>query len=146
MYVNLFRGTNKIMDNYKILYEYTYTCESGYTFKKQICIDDSKRTFFNFIVNNHFHEDLLLTSFDNDFKDKTLKIKIKEYLLKEIKDLVNVKTLFLTIRNQGKKANVEVLKSGIKFEDKIFKLKNNDYHDLQYRLLDYIKDLKDNVK
>ena len=134
------------MDKYKILYEYIYTCESGYTFRKQICIDDNKRTFFNFIATNHFHEDLLLTKFDNDFKDKTLNIKIKEYLLEEIKDLVHVKTLFLTIRNKGEVANIEVLKSGIKFDNKIFKLKNNDYNDLQYRLLDYINDLKNNVK
>ena len=134
------------MDNYKIIYEYTYSFESGYTFKKQICIDDNKRIIFNFIATNHFHEDLLLTNFNNDFKDNVLNKKIKEYLLEEIKDLVHVKTLFLTIRNQGKVANIEVLKSGIKFDNKIFKLKNNDYHDLQYKLLDYIKDLKNNVK
>ena len=134
------------IENYKIIYEYTYTFESGYIFKKQICIDNNKRIIFNFIVNNHFHEDLLLTNFDNDFKDKILKIKIKNYLLQEIKDLVHVKTLFLTIRNKGKKANIEVIKEGIKFDNKIFKLKNNDYHDLQYKLLDYISDLKNNVK
>ena len=134
------------IENYKIIYEYTYTFESGYIFKKQICIDNNKRIIFNFIVSNHFHEDLLLTNFDNDFKDKILKIKIKNYLLQEIKDLVHVKTLFLTVRNQGKKANIEVIKEGIKFDNKIFKLKNNDYHDLQYKLLDYISDLKNNVK
>ena len=134
------------IDNYKIIYEYIYMCECGYTFKKQICIDDNKRIIFNFIVNNNFHEDLLLTNFDNDFKDKMLKIKIKEYLLQEIKDLVHVKTLFLTIRNKGKKANIEITKQGIKFDNKIFKLKNNDYHDLQYKLLAYISDLKNNVK
>ena len=134
------------IENYKIIYEYTYTFESGYIFKKQICIDNNKRIIFNFIVSNHFHEDLLLTNFDNDFKDKILKIKIKEYLLQEIKDLVHVKTLFLTVRNKGKKANIEVIKEGIKFDNKIFKLKNNDYHDLQYKLLDYISDLKNNVK
>ena len=134
------------MDKYKILYEYIYTCESGYTFKKQICIDDNKRIFFNFIVNNHFHDDLLLTNFDSDFKDNILNKKIKEYLLKEIKDLVHVKTLFLTIRNKGKKTNIEIIKEGIKFGNKIFKLKDNDYHALQYELLDYISDLKNNVK
>ena len=68
------------MNNYKIIYEYTYTFESGYTFKKQMCIDDNKRIIFNFIVNNHFHEDLLLTKFDNDFKESTLNKKIKEQM------------------------------------------------------------------
>ena len=134
------------MDKYKILYEYIYTCESGYTFKKQICLNENKRVFFNFIVNNHFYDNLLATSFDNDFKSNFLNKKIKEYLLKEIKDLVHVKTLFLTIRNKGKKANIEIIKEGIKFDNKIFKLKDNDYHALQYELLDYINDLKNNVK
>ena len=97
-------------------------------------------------MNNHFYDDLLLTKFDGDFKDNILNNKIKEYLLKEIKDLVHVKTLFLTIRNEGKVANIEIIKSGIKFDNKIFKLKNNDYHALQYQLLDYISTLKNNVK
>ena len=134
------------MDKYKILYEYIYTCESGYTFKKQICIDDNKRIFFNFIANNNLYDDLILTKFDSDFKDEILNIKIKEYLLKQIRNLVYIKTLFLTIRNKGEKASIEIINDGIKFDNKVFKLKNNDYHDLQYRLLDYINDLKNNVK
>ena len=131
---------------YKIIYEYTYKCENGYTFKKQICINDNKRIFFNFIVNDNFSDDLLLTNFNSDFKDNVLNNKIKEYLLKELKDLVDIKTLFLTIRNKGQKANIEILKNGIKFDNKVFRLKNDDYHTLQYQLLDYISCLKNNVK
>ena len=134
------------MDKYKIIYEYTFTCESGYAFKKQICINENKRVFFNFIVNNHFYDDLLLSQFDSDFKDSTLNKKIKEYLLKELRDLAYIKTLFLTVRNKGEKANIEILRNGIKFDGKVFKLKNNDYHALQYQLLDYISGLKNNVK
>ena len=134
------------MDKYKILYEYIYTCESGYTFKKQICIDDNKRIFFNFIANNNLYDDLLLTKFDSDFKDDILNIKIKEYLLKQIRNLVYIKTLFLTIRNKGEKASIEIIKDGIKFDNKVFMLKDNDYHALEYKLLDYINDLKNNVK
>lgn len=134
------------MDNYTIIYEYTYECVSGYMFRKQICIDNNKRIIFNFIVNNNLYDDLLLTKFDNDFKDNILNKKIKEYLLEEIKDLVDVKTLFWTIRNKGQKANIEVIRSGIKFEGKVFKLKNNDYHDLQYKILDYVNNLKNNIK
>ena len=134
------------MDKYKILYEYVYTCESGYTFKKQICIDDNKRIFFNFIANNNLYDDLLLTKFDSDFKDEILNIKIKEYLLKQIRNLVYIKTLFLTIRNKGEKSSIEIIKDGIKFDNKVFMLKDNDYHALEYKLLDYINDLKNNVK
>ena len=134
------------MDNYKIIYEYIYSCESGYTFKKQICLTNNKKIIFNFIVNNHFCDDLLLSSIGSDFKDNILKSKIKEYLLKEIRGLVYIKTLFLTIRNKGEKATIEILKNGIKFDNKVFRLKNNDYHALQYQLLDYISDLKNNVK
>ena len=134
------------MDKYQIIYEYTYDCESGYAFKKQICINDNKRIFFNFIVKNDFYDDLLLTSFDSDFKDSVLKSKIKEYMLKQIRGLVYIKTLFLTIRNKGERATIEILKDGIKFDGKVFKLKNNDYHALEYQLLDYIDALKNNVK
>ena len=134
------------MDKYQIIYEYTYKCENGYIFKKQICINDNKRIFFNFIVNDNFSDDLLLTNFNSDFKDNILNNKIKEFFLNEIKDLVDIKTLFLTIRNKGKKANIEVLKNGIKFDGKVFRLKNNDYHALQHQLLDYISYLKNNVK
>ena len=134
------------MDKYKILYEYIYTCESGYTFKKQICIDDNKRIFFNFIANNNLYDDLILAKFDSDFKDEILNIKIKEYLLKQIRNLVYIKTLFLTIRNKGEKASIEIIKDGIKFDNKVFMLKDNDYHALEYKLLDYINDLKNNVK
>ena len=67
-------------------------------------------------------------------------------MLKEIRGLVYIKTLFLTIRNKGEKATIEIMKDGIKFDGKVFKLKNNDYHALQYQLLDHIDDLKNNVK
>ena len=134
------------MDECRIIYEYTYKYVSGYAFKKQICIDSNKKIIFNFIVNNHFDDNLLLTNISNDFKDNILNIKIKEYLLKEIRDLIYIKTLFLTIRNKGEKSSIEIIKSGIKFDNKIFKLKKNDYHALQYEILDYINDLKNNVK
>ena len=131
---------------YKIIYKYIYKCENGYTFKKQICISDNKKIIFNFIVNDNFSDDLLLSNINSDFKDNVLNNKIKEYLLKELKDLVDIKTLFLTIRNKGQKANIEILKNGIKFDNKVFRLKNDDYHTLQYQLLDYISGLKNNVK
>ena len=134
------------IDKYKILYEYIYMCKSGYTFKKQICISDNKKIIFNFIVNNNFYDDLLLSNITSDFKNNVLNNIIKEYLLKELKDLVSIKTLFLTIRNKGQKANIEILKNGIKFDNKVFRLKNDDYHALQYQLLDYISGLKNNVK
>ena len=130
----------------KIIYEYTYYFYDGYTFKKQICINNNKKIIFNFIVNDSFCDDLLLSSINNDFKDNILNIKIKEYLLKQIRGLVYIKTLFLTMRNKGKKANIEILKSGIKFDNKVFKLKGDDYHALQSQLLDYINTLKNNVK
>ena len=134
------------MDKYKIIYEYTYDFCEDYNFKKKICIDDNKKIIFNFIVSNHCYNDLLLSSIGNDFKDNILKSKIKEYMLKEIRGLVYIKTLFLTIRNKGEKANIEILRNGIKFDGKVFKLKNNDYHTLQYQLLDYISGLKNNTK
>ena len=134
------------MDKYQIIYEYVYTCESGYAFKKQICLDDNKRIFFNFIVNNNYYDDLLLTNYDSDFKNNILNNKIKEYLLKQLRDLIYIKTLFLTVRNKGEKATIEILKDGIKFDGKVFKLKNKDYHSLQYQILDYISNLKNNVK
>lgn len=131
------------MNKYQIIYEYVYKCEIGYTFKKQICISDNKKIIFNFIVNDNFSDDLLLSNFNSDFKDNILNNKIKEYLLKQLRSLVYIKTLFLTIRNKGQKTNIEVLKNGIKFDNKTFRLKNNDYHSLQYQLLDYISCLKE---
>ena len=128
----------------KILYEYVYKCEIGYTFKKQLCINDNKKVIFNFIVNDNFSNDLLLSNINNDFKDNTLNIKIKDYLLNILKDLVNIKTLGLCLK--GVKCDIEILKNGIKINDKVFRLKNNDYHTLQYQLLDYISALKNNVK
>ena len=97
------------------------------------------------LIVYHFYDDLLLSNINSDFKDNVLNNKIKEYLLKEIKDLVYIKTLFLTVRNKGEKPAVEILKNGIRFDNKIFRLKNNDYHALQFQLLDYISDLKNNV-
>ena len=129
----------------KIIYEYVFKCEIGYTFKKQICINENKRIIFNFIVNDNFSDELLLSSFNKDFKDNTLNNKIKDFLLNEIKDLIDIKTLFLTIRNKGQKANIEILKNGINFNNKVFRLKNNDYHSLQYQILGYISDLKNNI-
>ena len=59
--------------------------------------------------------------------------------------MVYIKTLFLTVRNKGEKASIEILKNGIKFDNKVFRLKNNDYHALESQLLDYISGLKNNV-
>ena len=134
------------MNKYQIIYEYTYKCENGYIFKKQICINDNKRIFFNFIVNDGFSDNLLLTNFNSDFKDNVLKSKMKEYLLKQLRGLVYIKTLFLTIRNKGESATIEILKNGIKIDNKVFRLKNGDYGALQSQLLDYISTLKNNVK
>ena len=125
-----------------IIYEYIFKCESGYTFKKQICINENKKIIFNFIACDNFYEDVLLTNISNDFKDSILNIKIKEYLMKQIRNLIYIKTLFLTIRNKGEKATIEILKDGIKFDNKVFKLKNNDYHALEYQILKYIDTLK----
>ena len=134
------------MNKYQIIYEYTYKCENGYIFKKQICINDNKRIFFNFIVNDGFSDNLLLTNFNSDFKDNILNSKMKEYLLKQLRGLVYIKTLFLTIRNKGESATIEILKNGIKIDNKVFRLKNGDYGALQSQLLDYISTLKNNVK
>ena len=134
------------MNKYQIIYEYTYKCENGYIFKKQICINDNKRIFFNFIVNDNFSDNLLLTNFNSDFKDNILNSKMKEYLLKQLRGLVYIKTLFLTIRNKGERSTIEILKNGIKIDNKVFRLKNGDYGALQSQLLDYISTLKNNVK
>ena len=134
------------MNKYQIIYEYTYKCENGYIFKKQICINDNKRIFFNFIVSDGFSDNLLLTNFNSDFKDNILNSKMKEYLLKQLRGLVYIKTLFLTIRNKGESATIEILKNGIKIDNKVFRLKNGDYGALQSQLLDYISTLKNNVK
>ena len=128
------------MDKYQIIYEYVYKCEIGYTFKKQICINDNKKIIFNFIVNDLFIDTLLLSNFNSDFKDNILNNKIKEYLLDVIKDNIKLKTLGICLK--GIKCDIEILKNGIKINDKTFRLKSNDYHTLQYQLLDYIETLK----
>ena len=128
------------MDKYKIIYEYTYDFYDGYTFKKQICIDNNKKIIFNFIVNDLFCDDLLLSNISNDFKDSTLNNKIKEYLLNDIKEKVKFKTLGICLK--GIKCNIQMFESGIRINDKVFKLKNNDYGKLKTKLLDYIDTLK----
>ena len=128
------------MNKYQIIYEYIYKCEIGYTFKKQICINDNKKVIFNFIVNDNFSDNLLLSNINSDFKNNTLNNTIKEYLLNALGELVQIKTLGLCFK--GVKGEIIVLKNGIKVNDKTFRLKNNDYHTLQYQLLDYISDLK----
>ena len=128
------------MDKYKIIYEYTYDFYDGYTFKKQICIDNNKKIIFNFIVNDLFCDDLLLSNISNDFKDSTLHNKIKEYLLNDIKEKVKFKTLGICLK--GIKCNIQMFESGIRINDKVFKLKNNDYGKLKTKLLDYIDTLK----
>ena len=128
------------MDKYKIIYEYTYDFYDGYTFKKQICIDNNKKIIFNFIVNDLFCDDLLLSNISNDFKDSTLHNKIKEYLLNDIKEKVKFKTLGICLK--GIKCNIQMFESGIRINDKVFKLKNNDYGKLKTKILDYIDTLK----
>ena len=132
------------MDKYKIIYEYTYDFYDGYTFKKQICIDNNKKIIFNFIVNDLFCDDLLLSNISNDFKDSTLNNKIKEYLLNDIKEKVKFKTLGICLK--GIKCNIQMFESGIRINDKVFKLKNNDYGKLKTKLLDYIDTLKHQQK
>ena len=134
------------MNKYQILYEYTYDFCDGYTFKKQICINNKKKIIFNFMVSDGYYEDILLSNISNDFENKLLNIKIKEYMLKQIRGLVYIKTLFLTIRNKGERAPIEIIKDGIRFDNKVFKLKNNDYQALQYQLLEYISCLKKQCK
>ena len=134
------------MNKYQIIYEYTYDFCDGFTFKKQICISANKKIIFNFIANDGYYEDILLTSISNDFENKLLNIKIKEYMLKQIRGLVYIKTLFLTLRNKGESAPIEIIKDGIRFDNKVFKLKNNDYQTLQYQLLEYISGLKKQCK
>lgn len=128
------------MNKYQILHEYTYYFHKGYTFKKQICINNNKKIIFNFIVNDSFCDDLLLTNFNNDFNDDLLKNKIKDFLLIEIKWTIKVKTLGMCFK--GIKCDVEKLEDGIKINDKIFRLKDDDYDDLESKLLDYVETLK----
>lgn len=128
------------MNKYQIIYEYTYFFHKGYTFKKQICISDNKKIIFNFIVNDNFCDDLLLTNFNSDFRDNVLNIKIKEFLISVIRDNIKLKTLGICLK--GIKCDVKVLKSGIKINDKVFRLKNDDYDILEYKTLEYIKTLK----
>ncbi len=124
----------------KIIYEYTYYFHKGYVFKKQLCINDNKKIIFNFIVNDLFCDDLLLSNINNDFKDNILNNKIKDFLLNEIKDTIKLKTLGICLK--GIKCDIEVLKNGIKINDKIFRLKNNDYDTLEAKTLNYIGQLK----
>ena len=124
----------------KIIYEYTYYFHKGYTFKKQICINDNKKVIFNFIVNDNFSDNLLLSNINSDFKDNILKNKIKEFLISEIKFNIKLKTLGMCLK--GIKCNIETFKNSIKINDKVFRLKNNDYDALQYQLLEYISNLK----
>ena len=124
----------------KIIYEYTYYFHKGYTFKKQICIDDNKKIIFNFIVNDLFCDDLLLSNINSDFKDNILNIKIKDFLLNEIKENIKFKTLGICLK--GIKCVVEKLKDGIKINDKVFRLKNDNYDKLEAKTLNYISLLK----
>lgn len=124
----------------KILYEYTYNVDIGYTFKKQICINDNKKIIFNFIVNDNFCDTLLLSNINKDFKDNILNFKIKDFLLNVIKDNLKLKTLGICLK--GIKCDVKVLKNSIKINDKTFRLVNKDYHTLEYKTLEYIKTLK----
>ena len=124
----------------KIIYEYTYNVDIGYTFKKQICINDNKKIIFNFIVNDGFSNNLLLSNLNNDFKDNILNNKIKDFLLSEIKKTIKLKTLGICLK--GIKCVVEKFKNSIKINDKVFRLKNNDYHTLEYKILNYIETLK----
>ena len=128
----------------KIIYEYTYYFYDGYTFKKQICINNNKKIIFNFIVNDSFCDDLLLSNLNNDFKDDILNNKIKEYLLNELKESIKFKTLGICLK--GIKCNIQQLESGIKINDKVFRLKKDNYDKLKSQLLDYINTLKNNVK
>lgn len=124
----------------KIIYEYTYYFYEGYTFKKQICINDNKKIIFNFIVNDLFCDDLLLSNINNDFKDNILNNKIKDFLLIEIKESIHFKILGICLK--GIKCNIQKLKNGIKINDKVFRLKNDNYDELKSKLLDYIETLK----
>ena len=124
----------------KIIYEYTYYFHNEYTFKKQLCINDNKKIIFNFIVNDLFCDDLLLSNISNDFKDNTLNNKIKDFLLNDIKEKIKFKTLGLCLK--GIKCNIQKLENGIKINDKVFRLKNNNYDKLKTKTLDYIQTLK----
>lgn len=136
------------MDKYQVLYEYVYKCYIGFSFKKQICINDNKQLFFNFIVNDGFGDNLLLTKNNMDFKDNILNIKIKDYLLKEIKAVANLKSIALDLI--GVETNIEIIKNGISVKTrdnfdiriKKFILKKEDYFALQYLIVDYINEMK----
>ena len=60
--------------------------------------------------------------------------------MNEIKNNIKVKTLGICLK--GIKFVIETFKSGIKINDKTFRLINNDYQTLEYKTLDYIKTLK----
>ena len=135
---------------YEILKEYTYDDAIGFTFYKKVIFDyDSEERYFCLTVKScdcGDDENILLDFiYDSEEFEEEAQTTICEYLLKQIRDLAYIETLFLTIRNKGEKATIEILKDGIKFGNKIFRLKNNDYHALQHQLLDYISDLKNNV-
>ena len=127
----------------KIIYEYTYYFCEGYKFKKQVCINDNRKIIFNFIVNDLFCDDLLLSSISNDFKDNILNNKIKEYLLNEIKESIKFKVLGICLK--GIKCDIQKLDNGIKINDKVFKLKKDNYDKLKSNLLDYIAELKKSI-
>ena len=82
--------------------------------------------------------------FNNDFKDNILSNNIKEYLLNEIKETIKFKTLGICLK--GIKCNIQKLENGIKINDKVFRLKKDNYSKLKSQLLDYISGLKNNVK
>ena len=124
----------------KILYEYTYYFCDGYTFKKQLCINDNKKIIFNFIVNDLFCDDLLLSNLNSDFKDNVLNNKIKDYMLNDIKEHIKFKTLGMCLK--GIKCNIQKLENGIKINDKVFRLKKDNFSTLKSKLLDYISGLK----
>ena len=131
------------MNKYQIIYEYTYDFYEGFAFKKQICIDDNKRIIFNFIVNDGFCDDLLLSSISNDFKDNALNNKIKEYILNEIKEHIKFKTFGICLK--GVKCNIQRLDDGIKINDKVFKLRKGNYDKLKSNLINYVNDLKKSI-
>ena len=124
----------------KIIYEYTYYFCDGYTFKKQLCINDNKKIIFNFIVNDNFCDDLLLSSISKDFKDDMLNNKIKDFLLNDIKEYIKFKTLGICLK--GVKCSIQKLKDGIKINDKVFRLKKDFYEKLKSNLIDYVNTLK----
>ena len=96
------------------------------------------------MVNDLFCDDLLLSSISNDFKDNILNNKIKEYLLNDIKEKIKFKTLGLCLK--GVKCNIQKLENGIKINDKVFKLRKDNYLKLKSQLIDFVNDLKKSVK